>query len=168
MPLTHSSHANSPPVWLLEIHRFRREYAPLNLNQLQHAIDTGRIDPSQPITLKTLKDSGIVRRFHDGVKLLANVRPSLQLQRDLSKAHSISLNLSHSHENRVPSGSRHLYISSSRQHRRKPRRQSRRSVAASRPCILASWVCAQCCATSPRTLPSTLPVRRARLLIASI
>jgi hypothetical protein len=45
----------------------------LNLNQLQHAVDTGRIDPTQTVDQKLLKDVGLVRRFGDGVKLLANV-----------------------------------------------------------------------------------------------
>lgn len=53
------------------------EYAPLNLSRLQFWIDTGRIDASQKITMKTLIDSGCVgqlRKLQQGVKLLGDVR----------------------------------------------------------------------------------------------
>jgi large subunit ribosomal protein L15 len=49
------------------------EYAPLNLSRLQFWIDTGRIDPTQKITIKTLQDSGCVgrlRKLQKGIKLL--------------------------------------------------------------------------------------------------
>lgn len=54
-----------------------REYAPLNLSRLQFWIDTGRIDASQKITMKTLLDSGCVgrlRKLQKGIKLLGDVR----------------------------------------------------------------------------------------------
>lgn len=47
---------------------------PLNLGKLQEWIDRGRIDPAQPITLKTLYDANIVGKFKYGVKLLGEVR----------------------------------------------------------------------------------------------
>lgn len=53
------------------------EYAPLNLSRLQFWIDTGRIDATQMITMKTLVDSGCVgrlRKLQRGVKLLGDVR----------------------------------------------------------------------------------------------
>ena len=50
---------------------FTVEYTPLNLRQLQQWIDMGRIDASQPITMKTLLDAGIVgRSIGQGIKLL--------------------------------------------------------------------------------------------------
>eukprot|EP01121_Diplochlamys_sp_Union-15-3_P014263 TRINITY_DN4522_c0_g1_i2.p1 TRINITY_DN4522_c0_g1~~TRINITY_DN4522_c0_g1_i2.p1 ORF type:complete len:169 (+),score=26.93 TRINITY_DN4522_c0_g1_i2:34-540(+) len=48
---------------------FRRLYAPLNLNRLQFWIDTGRIDVSKKITMKTLRDSGCVHNFSSKKKL---------------------------------------------------------------------------------------------------
>eukprot|EP01138_Halocafeteria_seosinensis_P008055 gb/GECG01008231.1/.p1 GENE.gb/GECG01008231.1/~~gb/GECG01008231.1/.p1 ORF type:complete len:285 (+),score=30.40 gb/GECG01008231.1/:1-855(+) len=51
--------------------KFRKEYETLNLDKLQLWIDSGRIDPSQKITVKTLWDSGIMGRdVKNGVKLL--------------------------------------------------------------------------------------------------
>src|ERR1700677_1719317 len=40
---------------------FRKEYAPLNLGPLNKAIESGRIDASQPITEATLAAAGLVR-----------------------------------------------------------------------------------------------------------
>jgi large subunit ribosomal protein L15 len=42
---------------------------PLSLDTLQHWIDTKRLDPSKPITIKELAKSGIAGKFKDGVKL---------------------------------------------------------------------------------------------------
>ncbi len=49
---------------------FRKEYAWINLDRLQEAIDRGKLDPSRPIDGAVLKASGIVRRLRDGVRLL--------------------------------------------------------------------------------------------------
>ncbi|CAG8798296.1 20090_t:CDS:2, partial [Gigaspora rosea] len=53
--------------------RNEKTYAPLNLDRLQHWINTGRIDPSQTITMKHLLDTRCVHGVKDGVKLLADV-----------------------------------------------------------------------------------------------
>lgn len=53
--------------------RHKIEYATLNLARLQFWIDTGRIDPTQKITIKTLVESGCVgrlRKLQKGIKLL--------------------------------------------------------------------------------------------------
>ena len=49
---------------------FRKPLEPLNLNRLQYWISTKRIDPSKPITMKVLQDSGCVSRIKYGIKLL--------------------------------------------------------------------------------------------------
>ncbi len=54
--------------------RFQIKYEPLNLNRLQHLIDSGRIDVSKPINMQTLHLSGAVGKIRHGVKLLADVR----------------------------------------------------------------------------------------------
>jgi hypothetical protein len=46
------------------------------LGRIQHLINTGRIDASKPITLKTLHDAGI-QNLQDGVKILAGVRKNV-------------------------------------------------------------------------------------------
>ncbi|KAL3688543.1 hypothetical protein R1sor_014852 [Riccia sorocarpa] len=46
-------------------------YQPVNLNTIADLVSTGRIDPSQLITMKTLKDAGAVgKKTLDGMKLL--------------------------------------------------------------------------------------------------
>ena len=52
---------------------FRKEYAPVNLGALAKAIESGRIDPGQPITEATLQAAGLVRGGKIvGVRLLAS------------------------------------------------------------------------------------------------
>ncbi|KCV69745.1 50S ribosomal protein L15, variant [Fonticula alba] len=53
---------------------FRKDFVELNLAQLQHFINIGRINPHEPITIKTLYESGVVHGVKDGVKLLADGR----------------------------------------------------------------------------------------------
>jgi len=51
----------------------KRQYAIVNLDKLQLWIDSGRIDPSQKITMKTFVDSGLVTKLRKkqlGMKLL--------------------------------------------------------------------------------------------------
>lgn len=50
-----------------------KDYQELNLDRLQHWITTGRIDASQPITMKHLLDSRCIHKIEDGVKLLSVV-----------------------------------------------------------------------------------------------
>ncbi|KAJ1997939.1 YmL10 [Coemansia thaxteri] len=49
---------------------WHRELQPLNLDRIQHFINTGRLDASKPITLREIYGSNMVR-FTDGVSLLA-------------------------------------------------------------------------------------------------
>ena len=49
---------------------FRRDFAIVNLGQLQAAIDAGRLDAGQTITGEVLEKAGIVRRQRDGIRLL--------------------------------------------------------------------------------------------------
>jgi large subunit ribosomal protein L15 len=49
----------------------RKEYASVNLDQLQHWIDLGRIDPAKPITMNHLLDTRCIHKIENGVKLLA-------------------------------------------------------------------------------------------------
>ncbi|CAG8719499.1 1436_t:CDS:2, partial [Acaulospora morrowiae] len=46
-------------------------WIPLNLDRLQHWINTGRIDPTKPITMRELLDSRCVHGVKDSVKLLS-------------------------------------------------------------------------------------------------
>jgi large subunit ribosomal protein L15 len=50
---------------------FRKEYAPVNLDSLAAAIESGRIDAGLPIDEDTLRRAGLVRHGGAGVRLLA-------------------------------------------------------------------------------------------------
>ena len=49
---------------------FPKHYAEVNVGRLQQAIDAGRLDAKKPITEEVLRESGIVTRILDGVRLL--------------------------------------------------------------------------------------------------
>ena len=56
--------------------RKQKFFSPLNLNRLQFFIDSGRLNPKEPITMYHLWRSGAVGgRIKDGVKLLGTVSP---------------------------------------------------------------------------------------------
>lgn len=49
----------------------RAEFAHVNLDRVQVAIDAGKLDSAQPIDGAALKAAGVIRREKDGVRLLA-------------------------------------------------------------------------------------------------
>jgi large subunit ribosomal protein L15 len=51
---------------------FRKEYAALNLDQLEAAIERGKVDPDQAITEAVLLAAGLGNRRTDGIRLLGN------------------------------------------------------------------------------------------------
>ncbi len=51
---------------------FRKVYAPVNLGVLDAAIESGRVDGSQPITEAVLIAAGLAHARLDGVRLLAD------------------------------------------------------------------------------------------------
>ncbi|KCV69744.1 50S ribosomal protein L15 [Fonticula alba] len=72
---------------------FRKDFVELNLAQLQHFINIGRINPHEPITIKTLYESGVVHGVKDGVKLLADGRDLFYSKVDIqvSKASALAI-----------------------------------------------------------------------------
>ncbi|MCB1526934.1 MAG: 50S ribosomal protein L15 [Hyphomicrobiaceae bacterium] len=48
----------------------RKDFNEINLGALQKAIDDKRVDASQPITVASLVENGVLRRAKDGVRLL--------------------------------------------------------------------------------------------------
>ena len=51
---------------------FRKEYSILGLDDIQKAIDTGKIDEKKPINASVLKENGVITKVKDGIKLLGN------------------------------------------------------------------------------------------------
>ena len=50
---------------------FRKRFNAVNVGRLQTAIDQGSLDAKKPIDAKALLEAGVIRRVHDGVRLLA-------------------------------------------------------------------------------------------------
>ena len=50
---------------------FKKEFAPLNLDRLQAAVDEGRLDPKKTVDLNALRAAGLIGKRKDGVRLLA-------------------------------------------------------------------------------------------------
>ncbi|MCS6877041.1 MAG: 50S ribosomal protein L15 [Geminicoccaceae bacterium] len=65
---------------------FRREYAILNLDQLQAAVDKGKIAPGSRLDAEKLVEAGVIRRARDGVRLLG--RGELTVALELEVAHA--------------------------------------------------------------------------------
>jgi large subunit ribosomal protein L15 len=49
---------------------FRRDYAEINLDRLQKAIDSGKLDAGQTITGSSLAAAGVIAQVKDGIRLL--------------------------------------------------------------------------------------------------
>lgn len=66
--------------------RFGTDYAEVNLERIQYWIDSGRLDAAKPITMRSLMDSGLVKRnrMQHGVKLLSTVRRRARARSSLS------------------------------------------------------------------------------------
>jgi large subunit ribosomal protein L15 len=50
----------------------RKKFVPVNVGRLQAAVEAGRIDAKETVTIDVLVKAGIVRHAHDGMRLLAD------------------------------------------------------------------------------------------------
>lgn len=51
---------------------FAKHFNEVNVGKVQTAIDAGRLDAKNPITVEVLLAAGLIRRVHDGVRLLGS------------------------------------------------------------------------------------------------
>jgi len=51
---------------------FTKRFNEVNLGKVQSALDAGRLDAKNPITVEALLAAGLIRRVHDGVRLLGS------------------------------------------------------------------------------------------------
>src|SRR5918996_2610761 len=65
---------------------FRTEFAPVNLDRLQAAVDAGKIDPKKTVDLAVLRAAGLVNKQLDGVRLLARGELSAALTLEIHSA----------------------------------------------------------------------------------
>ncbi|WP_043645548.1 50S ribosomal protein L15 [Caenispirillum salinarum] len=49
---------------------FRKDYVALNLDRIQAAFDSGKLDAGQPVTAEALVAANVISRAKDGVRLL--------------------------------------------------------------------------------------------------
>jgi large subunit ribosomal protein L15 len=65
---------------------FRRELNELNLGRLQAAVDAGKIDAAQPVTIESLVAAGVLSKPLAGVKILGNGELNAALTLEVAKA----------------------------------------------------------------------------------
>ena len=65
---------------------FSKQYAEVNVGELQRAVHAGKIDAKQSITDKVLVDSGLARKSHDGVRLLCKGELKTKLEIKVASA----------------------------------------------------------------------------------
>jgi len=51
---------------------FRLDFNEVSLGRIQEAIDAGRLDAGQPVTVEALVAAGVLRRVKDGVRVLGS------------------------------------------------------------------------------------------------
>jgi large subunit ribosomal protein L15 len=59
--------------------KWRKEFVEVNLDQLQKAIDNGRLDASQPVDAAAVRQAGLAKRTRDGVRVLGRGELSAKL-----------------------------------------------------------------------------------------
>jgi large subunit ribosomal protein L15 len=65
---------------------FALKYAEINLGRLQEAIDLGKIDSTKTLTGEALVEAGLIRRIHDGLRLLAKGEIKTKISLEVSGA----------------------------------------------------------------------------------
>lgn len=51
---------------------FANDYNTVSVGRVQKAIDAGKLDAAETVTVKALKAAGVVKRIRDGVRIVAN------------------------------------------------------------------------------------------------
>ena len=67
---------------------FRKQYTIIGLDDLQKAIDAGKIDDKKIINANVLKDNGVINRIKDGIKLLGNGSINSKIEIEVTAASS--------------------------------------------------------------------------------
>ncbi len=51
---------------------FANDYNTVSVGRVQKAVDAGKLNASETVTVKALQDAGVVKRIRDGVRIVAN------------------------------------------------------------------------------------------------
>jgi len=70
---------------------FRKEFAVANLGRVQTAIDAGKLDAKETITIAKLQEAGVVGKVVDGVRLLAKGELKTKVSFEVSGASKSAL-----------------------------------------------------------------------------
>ena len=54
------------------VNQFRRDFNEFNLGRVQSAVDAGKIDVAQPVTVESLVAAGVLSKPRDGLRILGN------------------------------------------------------------------------------------------------
>jgi large subunit ribosomal protein L15 len=65
---------------------FAKTYNEVNLGRIQAAIDAGKLDAGKPVTMQALREAGVIRRDHDGVRLLGSGELKAKLAFEIAHA----------------------------------------------------------------------------------
>jgi large subunit ribosomal protein L15 len=68
------------------VNPFRRDFNELNLSRIQAAVDAGKIDAAQPVTVESLVAAGVLSKPLAGVKILGNGELTAKLTLEVAKA----------------------------------------------------------------------------------
>ncbi len=69
----------------------RKRLVAVNLGRLQQAVDAGRLDPKQAVTIDALSGAGVLKKARDGVRLLAKGELKSKLTIEVSGASKAAL-----------------------------------------------------------------------------
>lgn len=76
-------------------HHLKRQYPPLSLHQLQKLIDTDRINPTEPIDLTSICNTGLFTikpdQYHFGVQLIDNGADAFKAKINIEVQHASEL-----------------------------------------------------------------------------
>jgi large subunit ribosomal protein L15 len=65
---------------------FAKHFNEINLGKVQSAVDAGRLDAKNPVTVDALLAAGLIRRVHDGVRLLGSGEIKVKLAFEVTGA----------------------------------------------------------------------------------
>lgn len=65
---------------------FSTDYNEVNLGRLQQAVEAGKLDAGQPVTIEALIAAGVCAKARDGVKILGNGELSAKLNLEVAAA----------------------------------------------------------------------------------
>lgn len=70
---------------------FAKDFNTVSVGRVQAAIDAGKLDAANPITVAVLKEAGVVRRILDGVRLLSDGEITAKVAFEIEGASKVAI-----------------------------------------------------------------------------